>query len=57
VLEADGEILIADGANRSAFTPLKRYKVSEAATWAAPAISGNRLFIKDVSMLSLWTVD
>ena len=57
VLEADGEILIADGANRTAFTPTHRYKVSEAATWAAPAISGNRLFVKDLTTLALWTVD
>ncbi len=57
VLEADGEILIADGANHAAFTPLHRYKVSDAATWAAPAISGNRLFVKDESSLALWTVD
>src|SRR6185436_1924968 len=53
VLEADGEILIADGANHAAFTPLHRYKVSELPTWAAPAISGNRLFVKDESTLAL----
>ena len=57
VLEADGEILIADGANRTAFAPLKRYKVSEAATWAAPALSGNRIFVKDLTSLALWTVE
>ena len=57
VLEADGELLIADGRNHAAFTPVKRYKVAEAATWAAPAFSGNRILVKDVSSVSLWTVN
>jgi outer membrane protein assembly factor BamB len=57
VLEDDGELIVADGTNRAAFTPLHRYKVADAATWAAPAISGNRLFVKDVSSVALWTVD
>jgi outer membrane protein assembly factor BamB len=57
VLEADGEILIADGGNKAAFTPLHRYKVSEAATWGAPSISGNRIFVKDLTTVALWTVD
>jgi outer membrane protein assembly factor BamB len=56
VLEASGDLVVADGANKEAFTPLKRYKVADAATWAAPAISGNRIFVKDVSTLALWTV-
>ena len=57
VLESDGELVVADGANRTALTPLRRYKVADAATWTAPAISGNRIFVKDVSTLALWTVD
>jgi hypothetical protein len=57
VLEADGEILIADGANKTAFTPMHRYKISDAATWSAPAISGNRIFVKDLTTVGLWTVD
>lgn len=57
VLEADGELLIADSRNHSAFTPTKRYKLSEAATWAAPAFSGNRILVKDISSVALWTVN
>jgi hypothetical protein len=39
------------------FEPLKRYPIADGATWAQPAISGNRVFIKDVSPLALWTLN
>ena len=39
------------------FEPLHRYKVSDAATWAQPSYSGNRVFVKDVSTLALWTLN
>jgi hypothetical protein len=35
----------------------RRYPVADAATWASLAISGNRFFIKDVSRLTLWTLE
>ena len=53
-LKDDGELLVARGSPR-AFEPLRRYMVASSATWAQPVISGNRLFVKDVSTLSLWT--
>lgn len=53
-LESDGELVIARG-NQKAFEPLRRYKVSSNETWAQPAISGNRVFVKDVTSLALWT--
>ena len=56
-LKDDGELIVADGSNPNAFTPLRRYQVSDSATWAAPSISGNRLFVKNVSTLALWTID
>jgi hypothetical protein len=31
--------------------------VSDAATWAQPLISGNRIFVKDWTSLTLWTLD
>ena len=38
--------------------PQKRNKrTSVKATWAQPTISGNRVFVKDVSSLALWTVN
>jgi outer membrane protein assembly factor BamB len=54
-LEDDGELVVFN-ASRTAFTPVHRYKVSMAETWAQPAISGNRIFVKDVSTLALWSL-
>jgi outer membrane protein assembly factor BamB len=44
-------------ANRSAFTPAKTYEVAMGETWAQPVVSGNRIFVKDVSNLTLWTLN
>ena len=55
-LEDDGELVVAR-ANRTSFEQVRRYKVSDAETWTQPAISGNRIFVKDVSTLSLWTLN
>lgn len=55
-LENDGELLILR-ASRTAFEPLKRYKVADTDTWAQPAMSGDRIFVKDVSTLTLWTIN
>jgi hypothetical protein len=43
--------------SRTGFEVLKRYKVAETETWAQPAISGNRIFVKDVTGLTLWTIN
>jgi outer membrane protein assembly factor BamB len=56
LLNDDAELIVANS-SRAAFAPLKRYIVADSATWAQPAISGNRLFIKDLSSLALWTLD
>jgi outer membrane protein assembly factor BamB len=55
-MEEDGELIVARN-SRTAFEPLHRYKVSDAATWAQPSYSGNRVFVKDVSTLALWTLN
>ena len=55
-LNDDAELIVARS-SRDAFAPLKRYMVADSATWAQPMISGTRIFIKDVSSLSLWTID
>jgi outer membrane protein assembly factor BamB len=49
--------LVVIRANRSAFEPVKRYEVAKSETWAQPAISGNRVYVKDVSSLTLWTLN
>jgi outer membrane protein assembly factor BamB len=53
-LKNDAELVIAR-ANRTAFDPVKRYKVGEQQTWAQPTLSGNRIFIKDLTSIALWT--
>ena len=55
LLNDDAELIVAR-ANRKAFDPIARYVVADSATWAQPAISGDRIFIKDVGSLALWTV-
>jgi hypothetical protein len=55
-MEEDGELVVARN-SRTAFEPLHRYKLSDAATWAQPSYSGNRVFVKDVSTLALWTLN
>lgn len=55
-LEDDGELVIVRS-SRTAFDPLRRYKLSDGATWTVPVISGSRVFVKDESTLALWTLD
>jgi outer membrane protein assembly factor BamB len=57
ILENDGELIVADGTKTSGLTPIKRYKVSDTPTWGAPAVSGNRILVKDESTVTLWTVE
>jgi outer membrane protein assembly factor BamB len=55
-LEDDGELIVFP-TGQTAFAPLRRYKLAESATFTQPVISGNRVFIKDVSTLALWTLN
>lgn len=57
VLEGDGDLLIADATNRSAFTPIRQYKVGTGNTWAAPALSRNRIIVRNDSTVALFTID
>ena len=54
-LEDDGELIVGR-LNTAALEPLRRYKVADSDTWTQPTISGSRLFVKDVSTLTLWTI-
>lgn len=54
-LEDDAEMVILE-AGVSSFAPVQRYEVASSATWAQPVISGNRIFVKDVDGLALWTL-
>ena len=55
-LKNDAQLIVAAN-SRAAFEPRQRYTVADGPTWADPVISGNRLFVKDVSALTLWIVN
>jgi len=55
-LDTTAELKVAT-ANPKQFVILKRYDVADSATWAQPVLSGQRLFIKDLSTISLWTLN
>ena len=55
-LEDDAELVVLEH-SRTGFNPAKRYDVADSETWTQPTLSGNRLFIKDISTLTLWTID
>jgi outer membrane protein assembly factor BamB len=56
MLQNDAQLLVLK-ANRSGFNPAKKYEVAMGETWTQPVISGNRVFVKDVSNLTLWTLN
>jgi outer membrane protein assembly factor BamB len=55
-LTTEAELIISR-ANPKEMEILKRYTVADSATWAQPVLSGNRVFIKDLSAISLWTLN
>jgi outer membrane protein assembly factor BamB len=55
-LEADAELVVVPH-SRTGFEPVQRYEVATSATWAQPTLAGNRVFVKDVDSLTLWTVE
>jgi outer membrane protein assembly factor BamB len=55
-LEDDSELVVIR-MNREKFDAIARYKVAGSDTWSQPVISGNRIFVKDVSSLTLWTIN
>ena len=44
-------------ANPKQMEVLKRYEVAQSATWAQPVLAGQRVLIKDLSAISLWTLN
>lgn len=55
-LKNDAELAVVR-ANPNAFEVLKTYKVADSETWAQPVLSGQRVFIKDLSSVALWTIN
>ena len=56
VLKDDAQLMVARS-TPGGFEPMKTYEVAKSATWPAPSFSGNRIFVKDISTITLWTVD
>jgi outer membrane protein assembly factor BamB len=55
ILKDDGDLVVARSGAKGLET-IRTYSVADSATWAAPAISGDRFFVKDVASLALWTL-
>ena len=56
LLKDNAELVVAR-ANPARFEPVRTYSVADSATWAQPTVSGDRLFVKDVSSLTLWMLN
>jgi outer membrane protein assembly factor BamB len=56
VLTTDGVLLVCE-ANEKKFTKVASYKVADEGTYAYPVASGNRIYIKDLESVTLWTVE
>jgi outer membrane protein assembly factor BamB len=56
MLDTEAQLSVAR-ANPKEMEVLKRYTVADSATWAQPVLSGQRVFIKDLSTISLWTLN
>ncbi|MDO8681692.1 MAG: PQQ-like beta-propeller repeat protein [Acidobacteriota bacterium] len=55
-LQADAQLIVARG-NPKQFEILRRYNVANSATWAQPVLSGQRVFVKDLNSITLWTLN
>lgn len=55
-LNTDAQLMVMR-ANPKQMEVLKRYEVASSATWAQPVLAGQRVLIKDLSAISLWTLN
>jgi outer membrane protein assembly factor BamB len=55
-LTTEAQLLVVR-ANPKQFEVTKRYQVANSATWAQPVLSGQRVFVKDLNAISLWTLN
>lgn len=55
-LEDDAELLVVRP-NRLSFDVVERYEVASSSTWTQPTLSGDRLYVKDLTSLTLWTLE
>jgi outer membrane protein assembly factor BamB len=55
-LEDDGELVVFRS-GPAGFEQVRKYTVADSETWTQPTVIGNRVFVKDVSTLTLWTLN
>jgi hypothetical protein len=55
-LEDDGDLVVVRN-GQTAFEQVRKYKVADGETWAEAALSGNRIFVKDLNAVTLWTLN
>jgi outer membrane protein assembly factor BamB len=55
-LQDDAELLVVRH-SRTGFDVVRRYQVADSATWTQPTVSGNRIYVKDVTTLTLFGLD
>ena len=56
VLKDDADLMVTRSGPKG-FETVRTYTMADSATWAEPVVSGNRLFVKDVASLALWTLN
>jgi outer membrane protein assembly factor BamB len=55
-LNNDAELIIINASGKLP-SVAKKYKAADSATWAHPALVGNRVLVKDANSLKLWAVE
>jgi outer membrane protein assembly factor BamB len=55
-LSSDEELLVFKPGEKK-YEEIAKYKVADSETWAAPIVSGSRIFVKDKGSLTLWTIN
>ncbi|MDD4269064.1 MAG: hypothetical protein PHO07_13715 [Pirellulales bacterium] len=55
-LPSSGELVVFKPGGEG-YEELAKYQVSDAAVYGHPVLAGNRIFVKDDSHLTLWTVN
>jgi outer membrane protein assembly factor BamB len=55
-LTSDSQLEVFEPSNKG-FMEVAHYDVAKTATWAAPIVAGNRIFVKDQNSLTLWTIE
>ena len=51
----DGQLVVARDST-SAFDVVRRYDISDSATWAHPALVGDELFVRDANSVAKWQI-